>query len=121
MIVSAANRHDVNFLPPLLFTRFPRLDGLPGRPREPPRRVRADEGYTSGAPLTILRARGVQAEVPQRGEPAKPGLSQRRRPVERAIAWLKQYRSAGVRQAAVHKRFVNLACASIAFKNLTKH
>ena len=121
VIVSAANRHDVNFLLPLVLTRFPRLGGMPGRPREMPRRVRADAGYTSSALLTLLRACGVHAEIPQRGEPAKPGLGVRRWPVERAIAWLKQYRRVGVRRdrtAAVYEGFVQLACALIAFRKL---
>ena len=42
VIVSAANRHDVNFLLPQLFTSFPRLGGL----RAARERSRAESSLT---------------------------------------------------------------------------
>lgn len=122
VIVSAANEHDVRFLLPLVFCEFPRLGGTPGRPREKPAMVRADTGYTSRALLGLLGAGGVRAEIPQRGQEAPRGLGQRRWPVERAIAWLKQYRAVGVRRdhkASPYEAFVKIASALIAYKRIT--
>ena len=121
VIVSAANDHDVRFLLPLVFCEFPRLGGAPGRPREKPTSVRADTGYTSKDLLTLLHACGVRAEIPQRGDDAPKGLGNRRWPVERAIAWLKQHRAVGVRRdrkAKHYDAFVQLASALIAYKRL---
>lgn len=121
VIVSAANEHDVRFLLPLVLCHFPRLGGAPGRPREKPRVVRADQGYTSKDLLALLRACGIEAEIPQRGHETPPGLGRRRWPVERAIAWLKQFRAVGVRRdrkATHYDAFVQLACALIAYRTL---
>ena len=124
VIVSAAQRHDVNFLLPLVFVRFPQLGGLPGRPRKLPRMVRADRGYTSADLLAILHGCGIETEIPQRGQATPTGLGKRRWPVERTLAWLKQYRRVGVRRdrtAATYQAFVTLACALIAFKKIPTH
>lgn len=121
VIVSAANEHDVRFLLPLVFCEFPRLGGTPGRPREKPEVVRADQGYTSGDLLSLLGECGIETEIPQRGEDAPPGLGKRRWSVERAIAWLKQYRAVGVRRdrnPAIYESFVQIACGLIAYKKL---
>ena len=121
VIVSAANEHDVRFLLPLVLREFPRLGGVPGRPREKPRVVRADQGYTSRDLLGLLDGCGIQAEIPQRGEEVPAGLGKRRWPVERAIAWLKQYRAVGVRrdrEPSIYEAFVQLACGLIAYKQI---
>ena len=121
VIVSAANDHDVKFLLPLLLLAFPRVGGVPGRPRELPRLVRADQGYTSKDLLALLGLCGVRAEIPQRGQDSPTGLGRFRWPVERTLAWLKQYRRVGVRRDrrdAIYQSFVKLACAMIAYKKL---
>lgn len=121
VIVSAANEHDVRFLLPLVLREFPRLGGVPGRPRERPRIVRADQGYTSKDLLSLLAACGIEGEIPQRGDASIRGLGQRRWPVERTIAWLKQHRAVGVRRdrkAANYQAFVQLASALIAYRTL---
>lgn len=123
VIVSAANEHDVRFLLPLVLNEFPRLGGTPGRPKEKPDLVRADTGYTSADLLGLLAACGIGAEIPQRGEEPAPGLGKQRWPVERAIAWLKQYRAVGVRRDRtdhVYEALVQLACALIVFKQLIR-
>jgi transposase len=120
--VSAANRHDVNYLLPLVFRWFPRLGGLLGRPRQRPRLVRADSGYTSQAILDLLAWSGIEAEIPQRGKQEQTGLGRYRWPVERTLAWLKQFRRVGIRRErkiAHYEAFVTLACAIIAFRKLT--
>ncbi len=119
VIVSAANEHDVRFILPLVFLRFPRVGGLPGRPRELPTLVRADCGYTSADLLRLLNWCGIKAIIPQRGQDVQPGLGKRRWQVERAISWLKQFRRIGIRRerkAAFYEAFVTLACGLIAHR-----
>ena len=121
VILSGANEHDVNFILPLVYLGLPRIGGQPGRPREYPRKVRADCGYTSKHVLAILDATSIDSEIPQRGQEVPVGLGKRRWPVERAIAWLKQFRRVGVRRdrlAKIYESFVTLACAMIAFRQL---
>jgi len=121
VIVSAANEHDVNFILPLVYLGLPQIGGRPGRPRKYPAMVRADCGYTSKDLLRIFQATGIDAEIPQRGENNAKGLGKQRWPVERTIAWLKQYRRVGTRRERtldVYKSFVTIACALIAYKQL---
>ena len=123
VLVSAANRHDVNFILPLIFLHFPRIGGVVGRPPKTPKMVRADAGYTSKDLLRLLRWCGIQAEIPQRGEPVPSGLGKRRWPVERTIAWLKQYRRVGVRRDRkdhYYEAFVTIACAMITYKQIAR-
>ena len=65
VFVSRASDHDVKFLLQLVLLAFPIISGAPGRPRELPRLVRADQGYTS---KDLLGLCGVRAEIPQRGK-----------------------------------------------------
>ncbi len=121
VIVSAANEHDMRFILPLVFLRFPHVGGLPGRPRELPTVVRADGGYTSADLLRLLNWYGFNAIIPQRGQDVKPGLGKRRWQVERAIFWLKWFRRNGIRRerkTALYEAFVTLACGLIAHRQL---
>lgn len=121
VIVSGANEHDVNFILPLVFLKLPRVGGKPGRPRQFPRHVRADQGYTSSDLLDILDRCGIEAQIPQQGKPQPKGLGRFRWPVERTLAWLKQYRRVGTRRdrnLSVYSSFVTLACAMITYKQL---
>lgn len=123
VLVSSANRHDVNFMLPLVFCSFPRVGGVSGRPPEAPKVVRADAGYTSQDLLRLFAYCGIQTEIPQRGEDHPRGLGKLRWPVERTIAWLKQYRRIGIRRernATNYESFVTLACSVIAYKQLTR-
>lgn len=124
VLVSAANEHDVNFILPLIFCHFPRIGGIAGRPPETPKVVRADTGYTSKDLLHLVHWCGIQAEIPQRGEQPVAGLGKRRWPVERTIAWLKQYRRVGVRRERKthnYEAFVTMACAMITYKQIARH
>jgi transposase len=98
VIVSAANEHDVNFILPLVFTKFPKVAGANGRPRTKPQMVRADTGYTSKDVLDVLACAGIRGEIAQRGQANTENLGRERWPVERAIAWLKQFRRVGIRR-----------------------
>jgi len=122
--VSGANRHDVNFILPLVFHRFPKVGGVPRRPLETPCQVRADTRYTSKDLLNLFAWCGIRTQIPQRGEKHPPGLGKFRWPVERTIAWLKQYRRIGTRRertARAFESFVTMACAMIAYKQLTRN
>ena len=121
VIVSGANEHDVNFILPLVFLMLPKIGGRRGRPRQFPRRVRADKGYTSSDLLQIFRQCGIDAHIPQRGQPQPKGLGRYRWPVERTLSWLKQYRRVGTRRdrnLSIYQAFVTLACAMITYKQL---
>lgn len=121
VMVSGANEHDVNYILPLVFLMLPRIGGLPGRPRQFPRRVRADQGYTSADLLWIFDQCGIEGCIPQRGQPQKKGLGKLRWPVERTLSWLKQYRRVGTRRdrkLSIYQSFVTLACSLITFKQL---
>jgi transposase len=121
VLVSAANQHDVKFMLPLVFCHFPSIGGVAGRPPAGPKVVRADAGYTSKDLLYLLRWCGIRGEIPQRGESPAVGLGKRRWPVERTIAWLKQYRRVGIRRerkAHFYEAFVTVACAMITYKQI---
>jgi len=123
VLVSAANQHDIKFILPLIFCKFPAIGGLVGRPRQTPKMVRADAGYTSQDLLNLLRWCGIRAEIPQRGQDSGTGLGKRRWPVERTISWLKQFRRVGVRRDrndSIYETFVTLACAMITFRQLVR-
>lgn len=121
VITSAANNHDINFILPLVYLCLPCVGGKPGRPRQYPNLVRADCGYTSQDLLSIFRMTDIDAEIPQRGEEPKSGLGKKRWPVERTIAWLKQFRRVGIRRDRLqcnYDAFVSLACSLICFRSI---
>ncbi|MBA2115565.1 hypothetical protein HOV93_27470 [Planctomycetes bacterium FF15] len=116
--VSAANRHDVNFILPLVFQRCPKVGGVPGRPLETPYLMRADTGYTSKDLLHLFAWCEIRPQIPQWGEDRATGLGKLRWPLERSIAWLKQYRRIGTRRertVQTFESFVTLACSRIAY------
>jgi len=123
VLVSAANEHDVNFILPLVFTKFPHVSGAKGRPRTKPEVVRADAGYTSQDVLDVLACADIRGEIPQRGHTPTERLGRKRWPVERAIAWLKQFRRVGIRRdrlGVIYKAFVDMACIMIAYREIAK-
>ncbi len=89
----------------------PRLG--PGRPRTTPEAVLADKAYSSRSTRTLLRARGIQAVIPeprdQRANRARRGsrggrpvsydkdLYKQRNVVERSFNLLKQWRGLATR------------------------
>ena len=123
VIVSAANEYDVNFILPLVFTKFPKVAGAKGRPRTKPQMVRADTGYTSKDVLDVLASAGIRRAIPQRGQANTENLDHERWPVERAIAWLKQFRRVGIRRDrldSIYEATVAMACSMIAYRKLNR-
>lgn len=121
VVLSPANRHDLRQLPELVFARFPRVGGRRGRPLDRPLSVTTDAGYRSRAARALLEAAGIVANIPQHGEPAPRGLGRVRWPVERTIAWLKQFRRLRIRwdrRAEVTEAFIAIACSLIAWRYL---
>ena len=121
VLTSAANEHDIHFIVPLIYLHFPLIGGLPGRPPEKPRRVHADQGYTSSDLKDLLYMSGIDPQIPQRGQDNQETIGGKRWPVERTIAWLKQFRIVGVRRdrrADIYDAMVTLACSLIAFRKL---
>jgi len=107
-------------LPPLLDT-FPRLRGRAGRPRTKPLLVTADKAYHSAARVKALHTRGVWPLLPERGHGTASGLGRLRWPVERSMAWLKQFRRLRTRydrRLEIHEAFLELACCVICWRKL---
>lgn len=121
VVLSPANRHDLRQLLELVFVRFPRVGGRRGRPLDRPVSVTADKGYDSRAARALLEATGIAANIPSRGGPEPAGLGRLRWPVERTIAWLKQFRRLRIRwdrKAEVTEAFIAIACSLIAWRYL---
>ena len=111
-MTSPGQRHDSLALQPLLARlRIPRPG--PGRPRTRPGRLLADKAYSSKATRSCLRARHIQAVIPEpadqiahrrhRGQRGgrPPSLDaelyKQRNTVERAINKLRQHRAVATR------------------------
>lgn len=120
--LSPANRHDLHQLLELVFRRFPRVGGRPGRPLDRPLCVITDKGYDSQAARDLLAATGIVPLIPKRGIPDGEHLGRRRWPVERTISWLKQFRRLRIRwdrTSAMTEAFISIACALIAHRRLS--
>lgn len=102
------------------------LEAIPpvrGAPKSKPASVQADTAYDSEALRARLRARGIEPLIPRRRREHGSGLGKTRWVVERAIAWLHQYRRLRVRyerRADIHEAFLHIACALIGWKQLKR-
>lgn len=99
-----------------------------GRPRMKPLRVVADRGYDSDPLRKRLKRRGIELIVPYRRNSVlrryedgrKLRRYRRRWKVERAIAWLQNFRRVQVRYDrifTVYQGFVHLACLMIVLRH----
>ncbi len=104
-IVTAANRHDVAQLEPLV-DAVPPVRGKRGRPRRRPNRLFADRAYDSEAHRRGLRRRGIRPRIARRGTAHGSGLGKFRRVVERTVGWL-------ARKRKLRKRLANLSITHI--------
>jgi transposase len=123
LVLSGANVHDSKMLEaavdavPLVYS------GRAGRPRYRPAKLHADKGYDYAFCRRLLRERAIKARIARRGIESSERLGRGRWVVERALAWLNQYRRLKVRyerRADIHLAFVLLGCALIYFKQLKR-
>ena len=113
--VTAANRHDVTQLLPLV-DAIPPVRGKRGRPRKRPQRVQGDRAYHSEPHRKQLRSRGIQPVLARRNTEHGSGLGVYRWVVERTVSWLHQFRRLRVRcerRDDIHEAFLSLGCIVI--------
>ncbi|WP_423247227.1 IS5 family transposase [Streptomyces pratisoli] len=118
--LTSGNRHDVTQLMPLL-DAIPSIRGLRGRPRHKPRRLYADRGYDFDKYRRLLRQRGIKPLIARRGVAHGSGLGKVRWVVERAFAWLHQFKRLRIRyerRADLHQGLLELACSIICLRRL---
>lgn len=114
---TAANRHDVKTLLPLLVD-LPAVAGKPGHPKHKPDQLLADKAFDCQPLRDILRWLGIEPILPKRGEDG-PGLGVWRWYVERTISWLHQFRRLRTRwdrRPAIHQAFLSLAAGIICYR-----
>src|SRR5438270_9505627 len=118
--LTAANRHDVTQLLPLIDS-IPPLGGRPGRPLRKPDLVQGDRAYDSQPHRDQLTRRGIATELARRWRPHGSGLGRTRWVVERTLAWLHRFRRLNLRyerRPCVHEAFLTLACALVCWNHL---
>lgn len=95
-----------------------------GRPKQRPKQLAADAGYDSRPLRRELRKRGITPSIPERQQrkrkrprrdrPAKVHpVSQQRWKVERAFAWVNNWRRLATRyerRAHIYRAFLTIAC-----------
>lgn len=102
---------------------IPAIRGKAGAPLRKPRGIVADRGYDRDAHRMTLSCRNIQTRIARRRTSHGSGLGQQRRPVERTISWLHQFKRLRVRSARradVHESFVSLACSMICWRTLKR-
>ncbi|WP_328724189.1 IS5 family transposase [Streptomyces sp. NBC_00259] len=100
---------------------IPSIRGLRGRPRHKPRRLYADRGYDFDKYRRLLRQRGIKPLIARRGVAHGSGLGKVRWVVERAFAWLHQFKRLRIRyerRADLHQGLLELACSIICLRRL---
>ncbi|AIA07813.1 putative transposase [Streptomyces noursei] len=120
MTLTGGNRHDVTQLLPLR-EAVPPIRGLRGRPRRKPRRLYADRGYDFDEYRRLLWKRGIKPLIARRDVARSSGLGKACWIVERAFAWLHQFkrlRTGHERRAEVHRGLLELACGIICLRRL---
>jgi transposase len=118
--LTGANRNDVTQLLPLV-DRIGPVKGRRGRPRQRPDRAVADRGYDHDRHRRELWRRNVKPMIARRGETHGSGLGRLRWVVERAFAWLHNYRRLRIRwerDPIIHIALLTLACSAICWRYL---
>jgi transposase len=117
---AGANASDHRQVLPLVLD-FPRVGGVPGRPKELPDDLDADRGDDSESARASLRWLGIEPHIARRRTPHGSGLGQVRWVVERTISWLKGLRRMRVRYdrlGVIIDAWTTLAASVICFRIL---
>lgn len=104
-----------------LLDAVPAIRGLQGSPRRKPRRLYADRGYDFDKYRRLLWKRGIKPLIARRGVAHGSGLRKVRWVVERAFAWLHQFKRLRIRcerRADLHQGLLELACSLICLRRL---
>ncbi|MET9912542.1 IS5 family transposase [Streptomyces sp. NPDC006476] len=120
--LTGGNRHDVTQLLPLL-DAIPSIRGLRGGPRRKPRRLYADRAYDFDKYRRLLWKRGIKPAIARRGVAHGSGLGKVRWVVERAFAWLHQFKRLRIRyerRTDLHQGLLELACSLICLRRLRR-
>ncbi|HEY0802725.1 MAG TPA: IS5 family transposase [Steroidobacteraceae bacterium] len=121
-LLTAANRHDITQLLPLV-DAMPPLRGCPGPPVRKPGLIQGDRGYDSQPHRDALRRRGIQSQLARRRTPHGSGLGRTRWVVERTLAWLHRFRRLNMRyerRPCIHEAFLMLGCSMICWNFLKR-
>jgi len=111
-----------------------RVQRQQGRPKQRPAQLAADAGYDSRPLRRALRERGITPSIPERqphkrkrrrrGRPAKVHpVSQQRWKVERAFAWLNNWRRLATRyerRARIYRAFLTIACFMVCLNGILR-
>jgi transposase len=118
--LTAANRHDVTQLLPLI-EAIPPIRGRVGAPLSKPPEVIGDRGYDSNPHRMSLSGKGIRPTLARRRTGHGSGLGIFRWVVERSLSWLHQARRLRVRyekRADLHEALVKLRCGMICWSLL---
>ncbi|MYS41922.1 transposase [Streptomyces sp. SID5998] len=105
-------------------TPFRRSGVCGGCPRRKPRRLYADRGYDFDKYRRLLWKCGIKPMIARRGVAHGSGLGKVRWVVERAFAWLHQFkrlRTRYERRADLHQGLLELACSLICLRACEPH
>jgi transposase len=119
-LLTAANRHDITQLVPLV-DAIPPLRGCPGRPVRKPGLIQGDRAYDSQPHRDALQRRGIRTQLAKRRTPHGSGLGRTRWVVERTLAWLHRFRRLNLRyerRPSIHEAFLMLGCSLICWNFL---
>jgi transposase len=118
--VTGGHRNDVTQLIPLV-DAVASMEARDGRLCARLKRIVADRGYDHDKHGMLLRERGIEPVIAQRGTEHGSGLGKERWVVERTISWLHQFRRLRIRwerDAEIHLAFMHLACAIVCWRLL---
>jgi transposase len=119
-MLTAANRHDVTQLIPLV-DAIPPIRGKPGAPLRKPKEVMGDRAYDSDPHRMKLSCRGIATAIARRRWPHGSGLGFFRYVIEQTLALLHQFRRLRTRfdkRDDVHESFMSIGCSMICWRRL---
>ena len=116
--LTAANRHDVTQLIPLI-DAIPPVRGKAGAPLRKPKEVMGDRAYHDEGRRMVLSGRGIATAIARRGEPHGSGLGIFRYVAEQSLALLHQFRRLRTRfdkRDDIHEAFMDIGCSMFCWR-----